>query len=79
MQSCAGHPGGDTDLHNAIDNGAEGWPDEPLAGDPEQGVLEVPPWPRVRVGAAEDHVVLPVQRAVLALQLLQHLRGRRGP
>lgn len=31
----------------------------------------------MRVGAAEDDVVLSVQLAVLALQFLEHLRGRR--
>lgn len=73
---CVNSPA-DAYLYNALHNSIKGWFDQSFASDPEKCVLEVATRTRVRVGAAEDNIVLSVQLTILALQFLEHLRRKK--
>lgn len=73
---CVNNPD-DAYLYNALHNSIEGRFDQSFASDPEKRVLEVATRTRVRVGATEDDVVLSVELTILALQFLEHLRGKK--
>ncbi len=57
---------------NAVDDGVEGGLLEAQHGDVVERVVRVAAWPRMRVGGADQHVLLVVQRAVACGQAGQH-------